>query len=1034
VNQLFLSSVVFTDFRTFGAFEAEIVPAPGLTLLVGTNGLGKSSFFDAVEWGLTGEVRRFRSYMGATDQGKYLTRRGAPTGSHNVALEFSDGSIIERGSQAKPLLGEVIDLLKMPAWTAQIEDIGTYLAFTHFLGQAAQQRFTSRDRSEQWESLKGPSGIDRLDEVRNGLRGRATELAFNRSIQRGRESVAELERQLSEWQAWRARLDRLRDAAEAAGRMSAATFEQRLSLLAAEVAARAFYYADDPTRAPGDRLAAIGQALESLRRAFSSQQSAFQSLVDIPQRYTVDLAAGSPDAPALSAATSTSATAAAEVAAARAAIDAAREALADSSRQLADIEVQIVQLDAARSDLETAVLIGANLARSNDELESRSSELAQTRSELEAIEAELAAIDDRAGAIGSLTASLVRADGLADLADDLPTLRSTVTESVAVQSRAEQDAAQAGNQLANLISERNRISSDLEAARTQLQSSRSRATEVAAAVAAIAAHLHDGDLDCPICRTHFHPGQLRLLAAEAANAQDPTLAVADARVAELGRNLDVHAQRIASAEAVVRAAEDAAKRANAHQRALADLERKLAAALPTAVGDLLAAALDAQRFASEELSSAQARAADDQIRRTEANRRAAVLRTEDTRLSEETAALQNLAAAQTVARRSALERLAAAGYSEADAGRLDLAMADLRARQAQAITVRTTCEETVRYALEAETSALSRQESADDAVRRLTAARDAALAGASALELRWRNAGLKGVPNPTALELALSQLGEERRQVERLEDERSLMVRAYEAIARYQDLRDLMADMERVAGERSAEDPERYELQLQTRLKGVQEALHTTEEAHQAVGAFADKLREEAKNFSTRFLTPLNGLIDDFNEALLSTPGETVRLDAAYHKDRTQFDMRLHYRDKLDDALYDTGLPPQVVLSEGQLAANGFSILCAASTAYPWSRWRALLMDDPLQHNDIIHAAAFVDLMRNLVELRQYQLIMSSHDRGEAEFIRRKFDAAGLPCSVVNLTAPSRSGVRYLPPDHNSPARDVLTRRLARTG
>jgi hypothetical protein len=47
--------------------------------------------------------------------------------------------------------------------------------------------------------------------------------------------------------------------------------------------------------------------------------------------------------------------------------------------------------------------------------------------------------------------------------------------------------------------------------------------------------------------------------------------------------------------------------------------------------------------------------------------------------------------------------------------------------------------------------------------------------------------------------------------------------------------------------------------------------------------------------------------------------------------------MRLRYRDRLDEAIYNTELPPQIVLSEGQLAANGFSILCAASTAYPWS-------------------------------------------------------------------------------------------------
>ena len=72
---------------------------------------------------------------------------------------------------------------------------------------------------------------------------------------------------------------------------------------------------------------------------------------------------------------------------------------------------------------------------------------------------------------------------------------------------------------------------------------------------------------------------------------------------------------------------------------------------------------------------------------------------------------------------------------------------------------------------------------------------------------------------------------------------------------------------------------------------------------------------------------------------------------------------------------------------------------------------RALLLADPLQQNDIILTAAFVDVMRNMVEMDGYQLVMSSHDRGESEFIARKFQAAGLPCTTVVLTAPSENGV-----------------------
>ena len=91
----------------------------------------------------------------------------------------------------------VIELLKRPEWGAKIEDIATYLAFTHFLGQAAQQRFTSLERNEQWEALKGPSGIDRLEDVRRALRGAPTRNAFRKRLQEQQAAIRQIERTLS---------------------------------------------------------------------------------------------------------------------------------------------------------------------------------------------------------------------------------------------------------------------------------------------------------------------------------------------------------------------------------------------------------------------------------------------------------------------------------------------------------------------------------------------------------------------------------------------------------------------------------------------------------------------------------------------------------------------------------------------------------------------------------------------------------------------------------------------------------------------
>ncbi|QNE05078.1 AAA family ATPase [Croceicoccus marinus] len=1033
MNELFLNSVVIKDFRTFGNFEAEIVPAPGLTLLVGTNGLGKSNFFDALEWGLTGQVRRFKRYMGSVDEGRYLTRRTLKAGSHSVALTFSDNSLLQRSRSVKPASAKVVELLKRPEWKAPIEDIGTYLAFTHFLGQASEQRFTSRDRNEQWASLRGPSGIDRLDEVRKGLRGRATEMAFNRRIRQEKEAIAEIQRLIEEWEAWTSRLRLLRDAAEATGAISPGDFDRRLASLIKNVRERAPEYRDQPDAGLPDRLTGVSAALDSLQQQNTERTSLLQSLADLPQRYAVHLAGIGSEDPAHATAVSAVGSAKDELNARVHAAAKAREALEQATRNVAALQAEITRLDTARSDLEAANTAAAQIEQASKELAQTTERVSQLQGDLGSARVEMAGIDERAVTLANLTASLAEAQRISELASRLSALRSKAAASVALRSEAEERARTAQDLVAALIPERAAFSASLEAARASLEAVRVQASEMASALAAVAAHIHESDTDCPVCRTSFQGGQLKRLAEEAADTQNPALAMATARVAELEGAISQETQRIVEAEALVRAGEEAARTAVADQRELQDVELQIRATLSPEVTDLEAAVAASLRSASEAVAAARSADAQDQTRKAELATRIETLQQDLARANETAETLREQLTALASSRRSALERLTSLGYSNADAERISADLAAARTRYSEAVARKSDDEQLQRQAAEAEENAKARKEQADEALRRLVAEREATRAAADALRERWHQAGLDGAPDAAALEAALTQLQEVSRDIQRLGTERTALGTAYEALVRSRDLQELTAQMQKVGGAEAADAPERHAQSLHDRLEVARQKLHTSEEAHMAVSGLADRLQEEARNFSTQFLTPLNGLIDDFNEALLSTPGESVHLSAAHHKDRTQFDMGLRYRDEIDDILFDTNLPPSVVLSEGQLAANGFSILCSASTAYPWSRWRALLMDDPLQHNDIIHAAAFVDLMRNLVELQKYQLIMSSHDRGEAEFIRRKFDAAGLPCSVVTLTAPSRSWVRYLAPEYNSAAEEILAQRLAQS-
>ena len=61
MSEIYITRIDLENFRTFGKFGLDLPAAPGLILLVGTNGLGKSSFFDGLEWGLTGSIRDSRT-------------------------------------------------------------------------------------------------------------------------------------------------------------------------------------------------------------------------------------------------------------------------------------------------------------------------------------------------------------------------------------------------------------------------------------------------------------------------------------------------------------------------------------------------------------------------------------------------------------------------------------------------------------------------------------------------------------------------------------------------------------------------------------------------------------------------------------------------------------------------------------------------------------------------------------------------------------------------------------------------------------
>jgi hypothetical protein len=99
------------------------------------------------------------------------------------------------------------------------------------------------------------------------------------------------------------------------------------------------------------------------------------------------------------------------------------------------------------------------------------------------------------------------------------------------------------------------------------------------------------------------------------------------------------------------------------------------------------------------------------------------------------------------------------------------------------------------------------------------------------------------------------------------------------------------------------------------------------------------------------------------------------------------------------------------VASEAQMTDLQLTFLLAMAQGHCWSPWRALLLDDPTQHHDLVHASAVFDVLRDYISDHGFQVLIATHDALQARFFMRKLENDGLPARLWTLT-PTDEGVQ----------------------
>jgi hypothetical protein len=197
---------------------------------------------------------------------------------------------------------------------------------------------------------------------------------------------------------------------------------------------------------------------------------------------------------------------------------------------------------------------------------------------------------------------------------------------------------------------------------------------------------------------------------------------------------------------------------------------------------------------------------------------------------------------------------------------------------------------------------------------------------------------------------------------------------------------------------------------LEVREDDARRELELAQAARERIDTVGSQMQERAEDYADDVLVPLNATIKRFARTLMTWSDASIIYRAEHHVTRSELRPGI-VRREADGSTTQLEMNPNLYFSEGQLSALSVAALLAASTTFGWSRWRGLLLDDPLQHNDVIHASAFMDLLRQMVRELGYQIILSTHDSAEAEFLGRKCRSAGIPYHVHELIPRGEHGL-----------------------
>lgn len=982
-----LKSITLSNIRRFGA-ETKIELSPGATILLAPNGTGKTAVFEAIEFGLTGKISRLEGHFSPIIRDAQTMAR--------VSLDFGD----MQASAQVDHVGKVVtsgDLSEVFPGTDP-DDIPFLLRLTHLLDQREGEWLVKADPKTAGSQLERlPIGKDGAQVV-SALGG--VRRTLHEQLKAAKASLETLEAEFEQWQ----ELIQGRDQA-AAQSQGALRSKENIADSIFDIARQV----DSLDQLPvgllvpplgQDGLETVHDALEQLvQNQLDTLRDRIKELTEVDgliARFVSEQSSADQSATDLSAA-----------------IEELGQKKQD--RSLAVQEHEHLQDDLAAAENEREVIAQqldryVNEAKAKESVDQRTQTLQAADDALVSAESVSSSsrslhedneqltvqhdlINGQRKALLQVDADLATARLLLERWESTLQHLADVTDSI---SGEELHEATLEEQLRAALSLKAGAEAEEQTAKSHHETLTSAADSICHAVASIAAHLPSDRGDCPLCGEVHGALELHNRVNKALEAIDPSVVEAERRAKTATDSLRICIDGVAAAEAQL----------NACRERISDLESQQAH-FEAGIDELKLNVL---------LGGDTVPLAKESIRRRDDVNAAAKLELDQKQQNLSPPASPDVFEQTKNLYETAVRALDSARQARSDArSRLEQATAALAAITANAPPARTLEDLSAAQNLNAnqitdlnsrlmaDQSALDRQKAQLSEVTIKVSSLETQLSDAQArlatIRATWRQLLFAGDPMIEVARSHEAQLQSTVNELGRHSDTLKTIKIEIGSWSKLEQTRVAQGFLDRQCGGLSEDE---FSIDLSQRREMQQSALQQVEKLYKAMESLNQFLSSEIANVQKHVQAVMPRW-----QALLKRvvreqrfTGTKLSFRSTYQKARAEVSVPLH----------DGIAPVPMIASEAQLTDLQLTFLLSMALEHQWSSWRGLLLDDPTQHHDLVHASSVFDVLRDYIVDHGFQVVIATHDALQARYFMRKLQNDGIEARIWSL-APTPEGV-----------------------